>query len=358
MKPRPVTVPDGLVSTSASVRRLGLAATSGCDRVRVLVHQGADPGKVATGVFRLEQEGMSAAALTTGNQQEASLLRAGAAPLLELLADAGRLAPGELGFVDVRTLPVRRQPAETLRLLGGHLAGVHHGVHVVAQPTFEVEIWGRVHRFRADFAVLPGSGPASLGEKKSFHDFEADTDQPAMRALLDQGGAYYALADLALRRRGHHDEADRLEPVLDGVLRGPRVYRLPVADERDRTLRLLSATVSADLDDVAADAARAAGTDTVDVAFVEALGVNRGSHCKACPLRNKCRDDAYAGGDLTVLSKPTRAVAAAAGTATRAASVAAGVTPPAVHEQVLAAEAAAVRSELRGAGWAPRRFSA
>jgi hypothetical protein len=136
------------------------------------------------------------------------------------------------------------------------------------------------------------------------------------------------------------------------------VYRLPVLDERDRTLRLLSATVSADLDDVAADAARDAATGEVDIDFVEALAVNRGSHCKACPLRNKCRDDAYAGGDLTVLSKPTRAAAAVAGTTTRAASVAAGATRPAPHEEGLAADAAAVRTELRDVGWSPRRFTA
>jgi hypothetical protein len=253
---------------------------------------------------------------------------------------------------------VRRQPTETLRLLGGHLDGAHHGVHVLAQPTFEVEIWGRVHRFRADFSVLPGTGPSSLGEKKSFHDFDADTDQPAMRALLDQGGAYYALADVALRQAGAPQQADRLDPVLDAVLRGPRIYRLPVLDERDRTLRLLSATVNTDLDDVAADAARTAGTDTVDIDFVDALAVNRGPHCKACPLRNKCRDDAYAGGDLTVLSKPTRAAAAVAGTSTRASAIAAGATPPAPYEAGLAEDAAAVRAELRAAGWSARRFTA
>lgn len=309
-------------------------------------------------MFGLEQEGMSAAALTTGNQQEASLLRAGAAPLIELLTSAGRLAPGELGFLDIRSLPARQQPRETLRLIGGRLLGDAHQVHVLAQPMFEVDIWGRTQHFKADFAVLPGAGDASLGEKKSFHDFEADTDQPAMRALLDQGGAYYALADLALRQSGANAAADRLHPVLDAVLRGPRVYQLPVHDERDRTLRLLSTSESADLDDIAADAATDASTTTLDVGFVEALANNRGTHCKACPLRNKCRDEAYTGGDVTILSRPTQVVAAVAGSVARAAAIAAGAVAPAAHEQGLADDAAAVRDELQQVGWQPRRFTA
>ena len=356
--PPPVAVPPDLVSTSSSVRRLGLAATSGCDRARVLVHQGADLSKVAHEIFGIDAHGISAAALTTGSQQEASLLRAGAAPLIELLSAAGRLLPGEVGFLDIRSLPTSRQARETLRLLGERLLGGSHGVHVVAQPTFTVTIWGRPQTFRADFAVMSSGPEPSLGEKKSFHDFNADTDQPPMRALLDQGGAYYALADVALRQDGQAAAADQLRPVLDAVLRGPRIYRLPVADERDRTLRLLSAGHSADLDDVAADTARAAGTAILDLGFVEALATNRGKHCASCPLRNKCRNDAYSSGDLSVVSTQTRSVASVAGTARRAASIAVGVTPPALHEQDLARQAAAARAELWGAGWAHRRFTA
>jgi hypothetical protein len=324
----------------------------------VLVHQGVDLSKIAEGFFGVNAHGISAAALTTGNQQEASLLRAGAAPLIELLVAAGRLLPGEVGFVDIRSLPKARQAKETLRLLGERLLGGAHGVHLLAQPTFTVIVWGRAQTFRADFAVMSSGPEPSLGEKKSFHDFNADTDQPAMRALLDQGGAYYALADVALRQDGQAAAADRLSPVLDAVLRGPRIYRLPVADERDRTMRLLSASYSADLDDIAADAARAAGTTTLDAPFVEALDNNRGRHCASCPFRNKCRDDAYTTGDLSIVSTPTRPAASSAGTARRAASIVAGATPPAPHEQDLAVRAAEARAELRGTGWVPRRFSA
>lgn len=351
-------VPPELGQTSASVRRLGLAVTSGCDRVRVLTQQGVDTAKVASRLFGLPVEGVSAAALTTGNQQEASLLRAGAAPLLDLLVDGGRLAPGERGFVDIRSLPAARQPTETLRLVAGHLSGDHHGVHLVAQPTFEVRLWGRALRFRADFAVLPGSSDASLGEKKSFHDFEGDTDQAAMRGLLDQGGGYYAFADLALRQAGLAAQAERLRPTLDAVLRGPRIYPIGVAEERDRMLGFLSDATAADLDDIAADAARAAGTTVVTPDLVEALDTNRGRHCTSCPLRNQCRDRAWSAGDLSVLSTPTRTAATAAGSAARAAEVAAGTVVAAPHEQRLAASAAAVRDELTTAGWSPRRFSA
>jgi hypothetical protein len=340
------------------VRRLGLAATSGCDRARVLVRQGADLSKIAQDFFGIDAHGISAAALTTGNQQEASLLRAGAAPLIELLSAAGRLLPGEVGFLDIRSLPKARQSKETLRLFGQRLLGGSPGVHLLAQPTFTVTIWGRRQTFRADFAVMSTGSEPSLGEKKSFHDFNADTDQPAMRALLDQGGAYYALADVALRQDGQAAAADQLVPVLDAVLRGPRIYRLPVADERDRTLRMLSSAYAADLDDVAADAARAAGATTLDAAFVEALGTNRGKHCASCPFRNKCRDDAYSTGDLSIVSTSTRPVASVAGTARRAASIVAGATPPARHERDLALQAAATRAELQGTGWTQRRFSA
>jgi hypothetical protein len=358
MTTNPVTVDPGLLQSSGSVRRLGLAATSGCDRVRVLVHHGADVSKVAENLFTLEPQGLSAAALSTGNQQEASLLRAGAAPLIELLTKAGRLAAYEQGFLDIRSLPTDRQVSETLRLIGGNLLGVQNPVHVLAQPTLEVELWGRTQRFRADFAVLPGEGRMSLGEKKTFHDFDADTDQPAMRALLDQGGAYYALLDQALRQAGQNRAADLVIPTLDAVLRGPRVFPLDVTDERDRTLRLLSANVGADLDDVAADAARRAGTGKLDVDFVEELDTHRGSHCKSCPLRNKCRDDAYSAADLTILSPRARAAAVPAASAGRAAAIVAGVQAPAPHEQALADAATATRSELNEASCPTRRFTA
>lgn len=354
----PITVPPPLVSTSASVRRIGLAATSGCDRVRTLVRHNADVARVATDMFGLEQEGSSAAALITGNQQEASLLRAGAAPLLEVLTAAERLRPGDMGFLDIRTLPRRRQATETIRLIADRIDGARVDVHLLAQPTFAVELWGARHQFRADFAVLPESRDVSLGEKKSFHDFQGDTDQPAMRSLLDQGGGYYGLQDIALRAAGFGAQADRLEPVLDAVLRGPRVYRLSVADEKDRTLRMLSAETAVDLADTAADAARAAGTTELNDDFVRALAVNRGSHCTACPLRNLCRDESYAAGDLTILSTQTRPAAVPAGTAFRAAALVSGAARPAPQERELAQDAAAVRAELQGAGWQRRRFRA
>jgi hypothetical protein len=113
-----------------------------------------------------------------------------------------------------------------------------------------------------------------------------------------------------------------------------------------------------DIADTAADAARAVGTTQLDEDFVRALPVNRGIHCKACPLRNLCRDESHATGDLTILSTMTRPVAVPAGTAFRAAALVAGAARAAAHERQLAQDAAAVRAELQGAGWATRRFRA
>jgi hypothetical protein len=131
-----------------------------------------------------------------------------------------------------------------------------------------------------------------------------------------------------------------------------------VADERDRILRLLSASQSDDLDDVAADAARAAGTTVLDADVVQALDTNRGKHCASCPLRNKCRDDAYDLGDLSIVSPATRPLAAVAGTARRAAAIVLGAATPAAHERALATSGAAARAELEAVGWKQRTFSA
>lgn len=345
-------VPIELRRSRNSVQVLSHAVTSHCERFGALAAAGIDHGAVARAWYGAPADELSVAALLTGQQAEHHLLTEGAEVLARLAVQAGRLREGEDAYLDTRSLgeaDLEERAARSLEIFADYLEGRGSAWQIVAHPVFAVELWGERRYYEADYACLPvGERPClRIGEKKTFYDFDGHTGQAAIASLRNQGAAYYACLIAALRRAGHPGAARAVEPRLDAVLRGPRLYLdWDVAARTAELLAVLEGGGAPGADGLALLGAGELGPDAL-----ERVPGRVGAHCAACALRVACQRISHGGRQLDVLSEPTARYLRAAGRLPRALELAAGAAPDGADEAALSSGLAAAARALGDLGW-------
>lgn len=355
---RALAIPEELRSSRSSVRVLAHALASRCERYRVLAAAGVDHGAAARAWYQAPSEELSAAAMLTGLQAERHLLANDAEVLLALARRTGRLEEADTGVFDTTSLgekDLERRAEASLATIASYLEGGPCEVSLLIHPVFGVQVFGERRYFEADFCFLPGGDPPRLrlGEQKTFYDFDGHTGQAEIAALRDQGAAYYACVITTLRAAGHERAADRVEPLLDAALRGPRLYL--DWDVTARTEEFLRAFEDPKRFGAGLEALlehHRLGGVALGPELFEALAPCAGAHCASCAFRIPCRLDDLAHGRLELLSPPSSRVLAPARTLERAFELAAGSEPHG-GEELLADQLARARSALASCGALP-----
>lgn len=353
-------VPAELTATTVGARQIGNYSQKECDALHVLVASGADPTKVS-GLFQLASE-ISRAALTTGDQHEDGLLATNAARLVQAAVEADRLAPGEIGCVDMEDeFPIhnRMHPAEKARLKGERArrtlsllldfvdgrptpAVIAHATFAIVRPD------GRTGYIELDALLLSAAyGHIRPVEIKTFHNADGHTDQNAMRSLQRQGAVeVYALVggltevDARLGLTGDTARGPAQPATVDIVLRGPRLFvDLDVAGPLKMISRLLSLESLDGFEDIIADAAARAGQATPELTreLFEHLPYRYGTDCRDfCALAPACRRRADDAGELELLGPAAAREFSVAGSLPRAQTLLAGGAPVRPEERALA----------------------
>lgn len=365
-------VPEALRLASFGARDLEKAARRDCTRHRALLAAGADLGLVVGLYPAIPPQEISQAALLTGLQHERTLFAAGAAQLIEAAVAEGRLAPGEIGFEDLRETyadaPGRmravrgRRAARTRQLLRDYFDGEPTPA-VVAHATLEVRRSGASGFVELDALLLSAvAGVPRIVEKKTFLDAQGFTDADAMRGLQRQG----AVEVLALQQAVRSISPALVERVplsVDIVLRGPRLYLDtpvdgPLAQVAEFVERFAAAAYEDEVAAAAEAAGQVAGQAALDAALVDQLVYDYDEGCRQfCPMAPKCRRDAEAADQLVTLGRGAAGAFAPARSRTHLTALGAGAAAPAdADESLLVERLRAADRELTNIGHAPRRI--
>lgn len=339
-----------------------IARNPECTRLRALTIAGISPKTAAESVYgEPTQKGQSPFALAIGNAFEQGLIKEGAAALLKLLRDAGRLTTAECKVVIIPDLVpgvgatvVARRHAETLRLLRLKASGDPSAPNLIVKPRLTIGLLGLEHGIEPDAIVASEADrfyrPMEL---KSYPDRAGKTDPADVRSACRQA----AVAVVALRqvaeRLGIPDAPSVIPPLGDLVLRVPasRKGQLRPMTLRSEVASLERALGEAprNLDELEAFLPAAGSLDQATV--LEAVPNSYRPNCREhCALARHCKQAAIAAQDPILLGEPAKELLIPAGSISRAVDLLNGARPRTDGEKNLAEQLQDAVAALRRAG--------
>jgi hypothetical protein len=326
-----------------------------CTRLRALTIVGITPATAATEVYgEPDREGISPFTMGLGIRFERNLFENSASRLLQLYRDAGRLSTTECKVTIVPDLApplatrnaakladtLARRQAETDRLLRKKAAGSADAPNIIIKPRMFVQLLGIGHAVEPDALVAADADRFYRPvEVKSYLDRDGKTEPSDIRGACRQA----AVGIVALRSAASQFGL----PISAVPAVGDLVLRVPGSMAAKLRPMTLSAEV-ASLDRAIGEAPRNLDEleamlpqgGTMDLpAILDQIPTNYRTSCKEhCALAGKCKQQAVANGDPSLLGDATRELLAAAGTLTRALDLMnlRGAPPRTAEEQVLA----------------------
>jgi hypothetical protein len=328
-----------------------------CMRLRALTIIGITPATAAVKIYgEPTREGQSPFALGLGTQFENRLFENSAAKLLQLYRDAGRLSVNECKLAVVPDLapPLSNDPqklrialgrrqTETNRLLRMKAAGRKDAPNIIVKPRMFVQLLGIGHAIEPDVLVAADLEPFYRPiEVKSYPDRAGKTDPADVRSACRQA----AVAVVALRGAARDLNLRDVELAVPAA--GDLVLRVPGgmnATLHAMTLRSEVASLERaigeaprNLDELEAMLAPSATLD--DPLTLDQIPTSYRTSCKEhCALVGKCKQQACAAGEPTIIGDGARELLAPAGTVSRALDLMNGRgAPPRTPEEWALAE--------------------
>jgi hypothetical protein len=343
-----------------------MARNPSCSLLKGLTIAGVSPATVVEAVYGdPPREGQSPFALAAGNRFETQLFDSGAARLLELYRNRGRLGVPECRVIRIPDAAPGTTPAAmarrrtlTARLLRQKLDREATAPNVIIKPRLTVSLLGLDFNIEPDALVAADADPFYTPiEVKSYPDRDGKTDAADVRSACRQA----AVAVIGLRAASARLGVTAPETVVpsrgDLVLRTPGSYRptlrpMALRGEVDSLVRAL-AEAPRDLGELEVLVAAIGPEATLDdLAVLEQLPNNYQESCREfCALAPRCKERAVAVGDPILLGNRAREEFAAAGSLARVIELLEGRgTPPQTPaEQALQARLLEEYGELRRA---------
>jgi hypothetical protein len=339
-----------------------IARNPECTRLRALTIAGITPKTAAESIYGEQtQQGQSPFALSIGNAFEQGLIKNGAASLLKLLRDAGRLTTAECKVVVIPDLVpgvgvsvVARRNAETLRLLRLKATGDRTAPNLIIKPRLTVGLLGLDHGIEPD-AIVAADADAFYRpmELKSYPDRAGKTDPADVRSACRQAAvAVVALRQIA-ERLGIPDVDSAVPPLGDLVLRVPasRQGQLSQMTLRGEVASLERALGEAPRNLEELEAFLPAGGSLDQPEVLEAVPNSYRSNCREyCALAKHCKQAAIAAQDPILLGEQAKELLIPAGSISRAADLLDGARPRTEAERTLAEQLQEAAAALRRAG--------
>ena len=327
-----------------------VARNPACQRLRALTMLGVTPATAMRMVYSLpEREGQSPFALAAGSGFERAVFENGAAKLVELYRDAGRLSTTECKVVVVpqlapvgTTSTMARRRAETERLFRLKARLDPRAPNIIVKARMSVMLLGLPHDIEPDVLVAADSDAFYRPvEIKSYPDRAGKTNAADVRSACRQaavaviglrqaverlrlsalGQLVPAAADLVLRTPGSY------RPTLRTMSLESEVHSLQRAlDEAPRNLEELEMLIEA----------IEPGASLDDANVLDAVTSNYVDSCREhCALAPKCKQEAVACGDPVLIGSQAREELAAAGSLGRAVDLMHGRAKPRTTEEQL-----------------------
>jgi hypothetical protein len=293
-----------------------MARNPACRRLRALTMVGTTPAEAMRSVYGEDpREGQSPFAIARGNAFEAGLFAHGAARLLALYREHGRLAVDDGMVVNIPDRAPGASPAAmarrrslTLDCLERKLAGDRTAPHLLVKPRLLVLLLGAEYDIEPDALLAAGPDPFYRPQEiKSYPDRDGKTDPADLRGALRQA----AVAVVALRQALHRlgiSNADALVPArADLVLRRPGSDRptlrpMTLAGEVDSLQRALDDAPRSleELDTFVSAIAPGAALD--DARVLDAIPNHYLPSCREhCALAPRCKRQAIEASDPVLL---------------------------------------------------------
>jgi len=323
-----------------------------CLRLRAVTIAGITPATAATAILGMpDREGQSPFALTLGQRFERRLIENGAANLLSLYRDRGRLTVTDAKIVNVddlapgSALRARRQrETETRRILQAKLHGDPSAPNVVIKPRLAVRLVDVPHPIEPDYLVASdGDRFYRVGELKSYADRDGKTEPADIRGACRQAAVGVIALRQALAAFGVPDPEHLTGAGCDLVLRAPGSFTptlrvMTIFGEVASLERALS-EAPRNLDEL--EAMLPPGAALSDAGVLAAVPNNYRPGCKEhCAMWQHCREQALATGHPVVLGDQAAEQLATAGSIARALDLLNGVglPPRTPAEAMLAAQ--------------------
>jgi hypothetical protein len=338
-------------------------------RLRALTIVGITPATAAAKIYREPaREGQSPFALGQGTQFEKNLFDNSAARLIQLYRDAGRLSVNEckVGVIPDLAPPLSSDPqkllvalgrrqSQTNRLLRAKAAGSKDAPNIIIKPRMFVQLLGIGHAIEPDALVAADTDRFYRPiEVKSYPDRAGKTDPADVRSACRQAAVGVVALRGAARDLNLRDVDLAVPSAGDLVLRVPGGMR---ATLREMTLRSEVASLERaigeaprNLDEL--EAMLAPGATLDNPLILDQIPASYRASCKEhCALASKCKQQACAAGEPTIIGDKARELLAPAGTVTRALDLmnGRGAPPRTAEESALAEQLQEAFSQYRRA---------
>lgn len=311
-----------------------------CLRLRAVTIAGITPATAAHQILGMpDREGQSPFALTLGQRFERRLVENGAANLLTLYRDRGRLTVADAKIVNVEDLAPgpslrarRRRESETRRLLEAKLRGNRDAPNLIIKPRLAVRLVDVPHPIEPDYLVASDSDRFyRVGELKSYADRDGKTDAADIRGACRQAAVGIIALRQSLALFGVAAPDALAEAWCDLILRAPGSFTptlraMTIAGEVASLDRALS-EAPRNLDEL--EAMLPPGGALSDATVLAAIPNNYRPSCKEhCAMWSHCREQALTAGHPVVLGDHAAEQLAAAGSIARALDLLNGTGQP------------------------------
>lgn len=307
-----------------------VARNPDCTRLRALTIAGITPASAAVAIYgEPAREGQSPFALAIGNRFETFLMQDGAANLLNLYREEGRLTVAECKVVVVPDLApgttptsMARRRTETERLFKLKLRGSPKAPNLIIKPRIPVRLLGIDHDTEPD-ALVAADGDRFYRpvEIKSYPDRDGKTDAADIRSACRQAAVGGVSLRHALDRFGVRGAEQLVPSVGDLILRAPGSMRPTLREMKLRgevaSLERAIGEAPKDLNEL--ETMLPAGATLDDREVLDSISNAYRSSCREhCALAGRCKQAAIAAADPVVLGDSARELLAPAGTLSRA----------------------------------------
>jgi hypothetical protein len=339
-----------------------IARNPECTRLRAITIAGITPKTAAERIYgEKTQQGQSPFALAIGNSFERGLIKDGAAALLKLLRDGGRLTIAECKVVimpdlvpGVGAAVVARRNRETLRLLRLKASGDRSAPNLIVKPRLTVALLGVDHGIEPD-AIVAADADAFYRpmELKSYPDRAGKTDPADVRSACRQAAVAVVALRQAAERLGLRDLVSAVPSIGDLVLRVPasqkgKLRRMTLDGEVASLERALG-EAPRNLDELEAFMPAGVSLDRPEV--LEAVPNSYRPNCREhCALAKHCKQASIAAQDPILLGEQAKELLIPAGSIARAGALLDGARPRTEAEKALAEQLQEAAAALRRAG--------
>lgn len=331
-----------------------MARNLSCEKIKAITVAGIKPSTAVEKIFKEpSEEGISPFALSAGNKFEQTLFENGAAAILKLYRDAGRLGlteckvedlseiyPVRPGIYPEKQINLKRRENLTMAFLRRKASGDRSAPNIIIKPRILITLAGISHAIEPDLLT---AGDDDLYyrpvEIKSYANRGGKTDPADIRSACRQAAVGY-VALVEFEKSAGFFRPNSEPPICDLILHklgsyAPTLTSMTIESEADSIRRVIkeSRNLLNDLEILLRSIGD--GATLSDPAVLDAIPNNYLPACKEhCSLAKRCRKQARQEGNPVLIGIRGRQALAGAGSIGRALELLKGVGRPAVGSEI------------------------